>query len=355
MDGTEERDVINLKSIAKHLWARKKLFIKVMVITLVVASVLIVSVPRYYGCSVRLAPELGNTMSGTSLSSLASTFLGTSANMTTDAIYPALYPDLMASNDFIVTLFPIRVRDIEGEIDTTYYDYMRFCQKKPWWEYPLGAVRRTVMRVLKPKKKFPAGVGEGNGNPAFRLSEEDTEIVQNIKRSIGCTIDKKTEVITISVTDQDPLICATMADSIKARLQTFITNYRTNKARIDLDYYKELTESAKREYDEARMKYARYADANMDLRLERQKGMLEDLSNDLQIKFSNYTVFNNQLQMAIAKVQERTPAFTIVQGATVPIRPAGPKRTMFVLGMLFLAFIVTSIYVLKDEFLKQLK
>ena len=56
-----------------------------------------------------------------------------------------------------------------------------------------------------------------------------------------------------------------------------------------------------------------------------------------------------QYQAAKAKVQERTPAFTIVKGAAVPVKASGPKRMIFVLSMLFLAFIATTLYIAKAE------
>ena len=40
--------------------------------------------------------------------------------------------------------------------------------------------------------------------------------------------------------DQDPLICKTVADSVRNRLQDFITVYRTDKARKDVRYYENL-------------------------------------------------------------------------------------------------------------------
>jgi hypothetical protein len=56
------------------------------------------------------------------------------------------------------------------------------------------------------------------------------------------------------------------------------------------------------------------------------------------------------LEAAKAKVQDRTPAFTIIEGAAVPVKPAGPKRMIFVIGMMFLTFIGTSFYITKKDF-----
>lgn len=173
-----------------------------------------------------------------------------------------------------------------------------------------------------------------------------------MRNNIAISVDKKTAVITISVTDQDALICKTMADSIREHLQDFITAYRTNKSRIDMNYYEKLVAEAKSDYEDARRLYGKYADANTNVTLESFRLKINDLENDMQLKYNTYSTLNTQLQAAKAKVQERTPAFTTIKGASVPIKPAGPKRMLFVLGMMILACIATSIYAIKDELIK---
>ena len=76
---------------------------------------------------------------------------------------------------------------------------------------------------------------------------------------------------------------------------------------------------------------------------------MEDLENDMQLKFNTYTNLNNQLQAAKAKVQERTPVFTILKGAAVPIKPAGPKRIIFVGVITLLTFIGTAIWIVRKD------
>jgi uncharacterized protein involved in exopolysaccharide biosynthesis len=51
----------------------------------------------------------------------------------------------------------------------------------------------------------------------------------------------------------------------------------------------------------------------------------------------------------MAKLQERTPVFTVVKGASVPIKPAGPKRMLFVAGMLILTFLGTAFYIVRKD------
>ena len=53
--------------------------------------------------------------------------------------------------------------------------------------------------------------------------------------------------------------------------------------------------------------------------------------------------------LAEAKVQEDTPAFTLLQPASVPIKKAGPNRQTTVLVFLFLAFIFITIIIIYRE------
>jgi uncharacterized protein involved in exopolysaccharide biosynthesis len=85
--------------------------------------------------------------------------------------------------------------------------------------------------------------------------------------------------------------------------------------------------------------------------LESYRAKQSDLENDMQLKYNTYSALSTQLQQAKAKVQERTPAFTTIKGAAVPVKPSGPKRMLFVLGMLFLAFIGTIFYITKNDIL----
>ena len=157
------------------------------------------------------------------------------------------------------------------------------------------------------------------------------------------------EAYKMAYTDALSVACKILADSVKERLQDFITDYRTNKSRVDEQYYKKLLDEAKQNYESARRLYGSYADANTDVTLESFRAKQEDLENDMQLKFNTYSTLMTQYQAAKAKVQERTPAFTVVKGAAVPVKPTGPKRMLFVLGMVILAFFGTIAYLLKED------
>ena len=309
-----------------------KLYVIIVPLAWIVTYLIMAAQPNYYNCIVRLAPEPTNDMAGSGFS-LGSLFGGAMGG--NEAIYPTLYPDLMNSTDFKTKLFPIKVKRSTDGKEMTYFDYLAYEQKKPWWENLFGAEK------TRPQSKDTVNL--------FKLTPMQAFVAWKIGEKVTCLIDNKTQMISISVEDQDPLIAATIADSVKNRLQRAITDYRTSKVKVDLEYSKKLFEETKKRYEKARQLYASFADSNQDLILESVRVKQTDLENDLQLQFNAYTTVATQLQAAEAKVQQETPAFTTIQSAMVPLGPAGPNRKLPVYAVIFLSILFVTVWVLYKE------
>ena len=343
-----KRNTIDIFKIVRNLWDRRWLFFKVWVLTFILSCIWILPQPRYYTTEVSIAPESGESGTVGSLASLASNFGLNIGEGASDAIYPQLYPDLMGSTDFLVGLLDIKVTTLEGDVTTDYYTYLRNFQKQNYLTYPFAWVRRKISSLFKKPEVEVPGKGGKRFDP-FRLSESTTKVLKGIQKDIACTYSRTTNVVTISVTDQDPLVCALLADSIKAHLQEYITEYRTKKARIDYEYYQRLTAEAKASYDQVCREYAIYADAHQNALIQRVKTRLTDMEYEMQLKHEIYSAMTTREQSALADLQARTPVFTTLINATVPIKPAGPKRMIFVAAMLVLATLGTIVYLYRRE------
>ena len=94
---------------------------------------------------------------------------------------------------------------------------------------------------------------------------------------------------------------------------------------------------AKASYEDAQKKYANFVDANQNIILLSYRAEQERLQNEMNLAYQVYTQVSQQLQMARAKVQEITPVYTVVQPATVPLKPAKPNKLMILIGFMFLA------------------
>lgn len=347
MNETNNSNTIDIKAMFQLLWDRRKIFYWVLPITFVVSSALILCVPRYYTCKVVLAPELQTSGSNGSLQALASSFgFNTNSMMGTDALYPMIYPDIVSSPDFLVTLFDKHVSTADGEYSDTYYNYILSQTKAPFWERWKG----KLFGWITPKSKEVVFNNAGkSGFDIFCMSKKQWRAIQYMQKNIKCNVDKKTDVITLNTTTQDPLVCAMVADSVCTALQAFITEYRTVKCRTDLNYYQGVMEDAWQEYQEASEKYIRYADSHSGVQLEQYRLKARNLETEMQLKQSAYTSFQKQYLATQARLQENTPVFTIIQSASIPLKPAGPRRVMFVLAMLFLATAITCCVICKDQ------
>ena len=332
-----EEQEIDLIELAQKVWADRKLIFKACGIAVVVALVVAFSIPKEYSTTVTLAPEAsGKSTSGSmgALAAMAGINLGSSSGE--DALSPELYPDIVSSTPFLVDLFNIRVKDGEGKIDTTLYAYLKDEQRVSWWSAVISAPFKVLGWTMSLFKDEPETDEEKQLDP-FQLTAEEAGIAAALNNRLSVSMDKKTGITTLTVTMQDPLISASLTDTVMHCLQNYITDYRTNKARHDLVFTEKLYEEAKANYEEAQQKYAAFVDANQNIILRRFAVEEERLQNEMNLAYQVYTQVSQQLQMAKAKVQEITPVYTVVQPATVPLRASKPNKLMILVGFVFLA------------------
>lgn len=343
-----DNQTVSARNIFNKLWAKKYLFLKVWVITFILSAAYIVPQPRTYSSSILLAPEIasGDEMGG--LSAIASSFgFNFGEGSSVDAIYPTLYPDLLASNDFIVNLFDVQIKTIDGKIQTDLYTYMLKHQKTTFYKRPFYWAKRQFKNLID--KQRTGGGADGGKIDASFLTEEQFNIVENLKSNIICNVDQLTSVISIKVNAQDPLVAANLADSVCAKLQKFITEYRTSKARVDVEHYEALVKDAQESYEKAQKEFSDFCDSHKNMTSQAVLSKRDKLEIESSMALSKYQAMSAQAENAKHKLQEKTPAFTTLQNASVPLRPSAPKRVFFCLGMLLLATIITSFKILKSE------
>lgn len=333
-----EEQEIDLLELARKLWNARRLIIKWCVIGAVVGLVVAFSIPKEYTTTVKLSPELqGSKSASGGLSSLAS-MAGINLNSmnTVDAVNPELYPDVVSSIPFITELFNVSVTDKKGELQTTVYDYLSEHNRIPWWSVIFNLPGRLIGWCFSLFKEKDDINGDSVINP-FRLKDQEMAIVQALNNRIICSVDNKSYVVTLSVTMQDPLISATLTDTVMTNLQRYITDYRTNKSRNDLAYTQKLFDEARANYYKAQQNYAQYMDQNQNVVLRSVRTEQDRLQNEMNLAFNVYSQMAQQLQMAKAKVQENTPVYAVIQPTTVPLKASKPSKMTILIGFIFLA------------------
>ena len=319
----DEIEIDWMEYLRKLIAARKALLWSV-IIGAVLGVVIALSIPKEYTVAVTLSPEMGDeSKSAGGLASLASSFLGGSTvSGGSDALNVSLSSDIVASTPFVLGLFDVRVQTIDNSLDTTFVAYLDE-QKSPWWSYILSSPGMAVGWVKSLFADDANSISEGRTLAPFRLSKEEAEKVMLIKDIVTANVNQKTGIATVSVTLQDPLVAAIVADSVVQKLQTYFINYRIDKAKDQCVSLSKMCESSRDEYYALQKKLAVFLDANKNIALQSVEIEKTRLENEVNLAYQIYSQVATQLQMTQTKMQEAKPAFAILEPPTVPLPTIG--------------------------------
>lgn len=331
LDDEDDDEIIDWQSYLNKVWKGRKIIIWGTLAFMVLGLVYALTMKRTYECTVTLAPESNAGSAGGGLSGIASMFgMG---NFTSgggnDALGVNFYPNIVSSTPFLTGLMDIHVSDPENDIDTTLVGYIA---GKPGFSIMnfLGLAKDSI----DPKE---------NTIDIFHLTQKQNGIVSYLSKAIAAEIDKKTGELSITVTMGNPVVAATVADSVRSRLQTFITDYRTKKAREDLAYYQKLADEAYVKYKQTTNAYAYYQDHNHGLILNSVISEGSRLQNEASIATQVYTQMKQQAELARAKVQEDKPIFAVIQPASVPLK-ASNSRAKTLMVFTFVGFVLSVVW-----------
>ena len=309
----------------------KKQYFIILPIAFILGLVYAFGFPDYYTCVVKVSPELSNRPS----------YDGIGFNMINpdyQTIYPDLYPKLMNGKDFQASLLPIKVKRQSDGAEFTYYDYLLNEQKKPWW----------IILKRKVLGKNDDRVEESKIYP-FRPTSEQSDLMMAISDLIVCDVTPKTFVVTIKVMDQDPLVAATLADSVRNRLQQFLTDYHTTTSLNEVAYYKKVCQQAKMKYDAASKDYSSFMDANREILSQSMLSKQTYLENEMQIRLAAFEELYKKLQNAEMSAQEDKPSFVTIKSATIPLEPSEPSRASMCFKWMFFVFALITSWVFYKE------
>ena len=258
----EEIEIDLMDLLRKVIGIRKKIY-KAAGIGLIIGVIVAISIPKQYTVEVTLSPEMGNDKAG-GLSGLAASFLGSGVTMGdgTDALNASLSADIVSSTPFLLELSAMEIPVTKNEVMTlnTYLDE----ETSPWWSYVIGLSSMAIGGVkslfISEEDEFMSSDKASHGT--IELSKKESVKIETLKRKIAASVDKKTAMTTVAVTFQNPKVAAIVADSVVGKLQEYIINYRTSKAKEDCVYLERLFKERQQEYYVAQKKYADYLDSH---------------------------------------------------------------------------------------------
>lgn len=353
----EEEDPIDwAKYIGAFLGNWKKIAVITFAFAVIGVFVALVQT-RKYSVSVILAPETSGGSKTSSLGGLAS-MLGVnvgSGSGSTDALNITIFPEIASSTPFLTSLFDVDLnkmpklpksasearRVMSGPLPSVkLYDYLTGRYKKSGW---LDELKESLFGPEDEDEDYLV-VDES------RLTKEQYFTMMKLQKMISVEVDKKTAITSVSVTLDDPLMCAQLADTVCRRLRDFVFDYRTEKERQNLEYYEAMCDSTYRTMVEAQAAYAASMDNNHNVILQKVSVQRQRLEQEASVASQVYQQMVQQREMSRANLQQVKPVFAIVEPATFPQLPVNSRKKT-VLMFMFLGFVLSfGWYVIGKEY-----
>ena len=337
----DDEDRIDLFELIKTVWDGRWLIAKTVALFIVLGLIVALGSPEEYESQVRLMPETQQQSSLGGLGGLARQFgVNTGPQQMTEGIPPNLYPDITQSTVFLRELLDYEVSLPDNGGTITLMDYFREHQsaslsgvlsrytiRLPFtvlgWFRSSGEVEITAsVRELAVSEKMQRLV---------RMSREEWEILRNLRDRISADVNRESGVVAISVKMQDDVIAADVADEVVVRLSKYITDYRTEKARRDVEFIEQRYEEARERFEEAQRELARFNDENRGQLTALARTEEQLLQSQYNLTFNLYNSMAERLEEARIKLQEETPVVNVLEQAAVPDRRSEPKRAQIMI------------------------
>jgi len=330
---------------------RKTIYISVG-IAFVLSIFIVIFTPKKYNTQIVLLSEtnakngasnlLGQLggLSGMNLGNLVGLNMGGSSG--SDVLSPDVYPDVVGSTPFLLDVMGQKVTDSKVHKMMTVSEYLNDYSRPSL----VGLISRLFKSSNGKSKSILTVKNSRNGVLQLTMAQSDqlkalSEMIQvEVRKSNDKLLSARSKILTVVVEAQDPMVSALLADSVVSCLKRYVVNYNTGKAKKDLDFIKVQFKDARKNYYAAQKKLADFNDSHANVILATINSDRERLQQENNLFASVYTSLAQLMEKAKIRVQERTPVFTIIEPAVVPLRKSAPKTSLIILGMLFVGVFV---------------
>lgn len=288
---------------------------------------------RTYQAQTVLLPEQGPTSGGGFLASLAG-LGGISAMEKIGAVRTDLYPNVMQSIPFALSMLKIPVTDVNGTRYNSLDDYLSSKVKPSFMSSFFGK-----SKIEQPKPILSAK------SSILSLSLLEEQKVKIVLRMVNTNIDQKLGIITIQSESNDPIVSAILAEASTKYLLNYVEDYRTGKTAREVDFLGKRMEEAKQREERAEFALQSYRDRNRNPFLNVARIEEQRMQANYVLAQSLYADLARKFEQARIKVQEEQPIFKVLEPVKVPTTPSKPRRLVMALSYSFIGSIIGLAYV----------
>ena len=343
----EERE-IDLVELIQRLWINLGLIIKITCVFVVLGLLVAIFSSKEYTASCDVVPQTSDASASSRMNSLAA-LAGINIGQMQDvkALSPLVYENIMASSTFRKELMMTPIDFQKAGRKVTFYEYYTSKEfNKPSifdyiLKYTIGlpGVIINAIRGEQPKSTFIES-GNSNNSPIESINREEYECLKVLSGSVQLTLDEKKGYVTISTNMPEPVAAAQLAQATLELLQKYITEFKIEKVKSNLDFVQERYNEAKRNFEDIQARRAKFLDANQNTTRYSARMELEKMDAEYTLAMNLYSELASQLEKSKINVKETMPVLTVINPVTVPYKKSKPQRSMILFAFTFLGVVV---------------
>lgn len=337
----QEETEIDLIEVIRKLWAKRKFILKVTVVFMALGVLIALFSPKEYTAGCTMVPQIGEKTTGGNLSGLAAMAgINLGSNSGGDVLMPNVYPKILSSVPFQKELMQteIKFEDYEQPVRLLDYytgeEYRKFSLLGTIKKYTIG-LPGLILGALSKEEAIP-GLPDSASSGIQSLSKEEDDCMKILANLVTLTVNDKEGYITLSASMPEPVAAAQLAYKVQVLLQKYVTEFKIEKARANLEFIEERYADAKSEFERKQEELAEFRDANRNFASAVAKTTEERLSNEYAVVLGVYSELAKQREQANIQVKEDTPIFAVVEPVTVPTERSKPKRALICVAFTFL-------------------
>jgi len=352
-----ESDEIDLVALLQKVWHGRKIALKTSGLFALMGIVFALGSANVYTATTTFIPKgkssgsVGGSLSG--LASLAGISLGGMSGGDSE-IPPTMYPMVLNSIPFLEKTLSLEV-PLNGQNivmkeylltqmyfkESNSFNFLNLVKK-----YTLGLPALLKGTLFAKKNALPSAA---ENSTLKRLTHEDEQLFNYLKKLVTISVDKEEGFITLSVEDKDPQIAAIVAQNTQRLLQQEVIDFKIKNAQELLTFTETLYKEKKVAFEALQDELASFRDQHQNISSGLFENKLNRLESELAIARSVYEELSKQVEQARIQVSKDTPIFTIIDPVVIPNQRTSPKRTLIVIIWAFLGLIMGLTYILLKE------
>ena len=355
----QESDEIDLVDLLRKLWVQRKLILTVTAIFLLIGIFVAMVSPVSYTAGCTVVPQSGENKSGGlgGVAAMMGVNLGT-GGMTGGTLSPGIYPEIVKSVPFTLEIMqtPIVTEKSDGKA-ITLYEY--YTEKQYQDRNLLGSIKKytlglpgVILGSFRKEEPVQETVAQGDTMTVYSLNAKEKRAYNAIQGALQVTTNSKDGSVSIGYSFPEARPAAEVSNQIYRTLEKYVASFKSEKLEDNLQFVEESYETARKDFLQAQSRLAAFQDANRGLATATARSTETRLQSEFNIAFSVYSELAKQREQARIAVKENQTILTLVNPAVVPNEKSAPRRSIILMGFLFLGFFAACGWVLGKPYVQ---